>query len=302
MDDPYKILGLERNATQAQIRSAYRKLAKKHHPDLNPGDAEAEKLFKSISSAHDLLADPEQKGRFDRGEIDMNGTPRAPQQPPGGGGRTFYRDFSDDGSGFRSSGGFAPEDLDSLFGSAFGRRGGRGFPAQGASARYSMTVDFLEAANGAVKRLSLPDGKTLDVTIPAGFEDGQTLRLRGKGQPGFNGGPAGDVLIEVAVAPHPVFTRSGKDVVVVLPVTLKEAVLGAKVQVPTIKGPVSLAIPPHSNTGQRLRLKGRGIAGGHQYVELKVVLPAADEPELKAFLETWEPRHPSSPRAGMVDE
>lgn len=301
MEDPYKILGLERNATDAQIRSAYRKLAKKHHPDLNPGDPKAEKLFKSISAAHDLLADPEQKGRFDRGEIDMNGNQQAPRY---GGGQTFHRDFNNTGpeASFRSGAGFSPDDLDSLFGNAFSGRGGRGFAAQGQSVRYTLSVDFLDAANGAVKRLTLPDGKTLNVTIPPGFEDGHTLRLKGKGQPGFNGGPPGDALIEVTVLPHSIFTRSGNDVVVQMPLTLKEAVLGTKVEVPTLKGTVSLTIPPHSSNGQRLRLKGRGIAGGHQYVELKVVLPSADEPELTAFLESWTPRHPQNLRKDLVDE
>jgi DnaJ-class molecular chaperone len=179
--------------------------------------------------------------------------------------------------------------------------GARDFAVRGADARYHLDVDFLEAAKGGVKRLTLPDGKTLDVTIPAGLRDGQMLRLKGKGMPGMGANaPAGDAFIEVGVRPHPFFRRDGNDIVVELPVTLKEAVLGAKVEAPTLEGKVSLTIPAHSTSGARLRLKGRGIAGGHLFVELKVVLPKMDEPELDAFLKTWAPRHEFDPRKDMV--
>ncbi len=295
MEDPYTVLGVQRDANQEAIRAAYRKLAKKHHPDLNPGKPEAAERFKAISAAHELLSDPEKRARFDRGEIDASGAERAPP-------RDFYRDFSDAGGRgkYRADTGFDPEDLENIFGQAFGqRRGGRGFSARGADAQYSLTVSFLDAANGTVQRLTLPDGQTLDVTIPAGLRDGHVLRLKGKGHPGLGDGPAGDALVEITVAPHPLFRREGNDVILALPVSIKEAVLGTVLEVPTIKGAVRLTIPAGSGTGSRLRLRGRGIAGGHQFVELQVVLPPGDEPELAAFLEQWTPKHPFDPRRGL---
>jgi len=293
MEDPYKVLGVERNASDEAIRAAYRKLAKRHHPDLNPGKKEAEERFKEISGAYELLSDKEKRARFDRGEIDASGAER-PQA------RRFYRDFGDAGGRAKyHSQSFSDEDLESIFGAAFRDSFARGFAARGADAHYALMVDFLEAANGTVRRLSLPDGRTLDVAIPAGLKGGQVLRLKGQGLPGEGEVPPGDALIEVSVAPHPLFRREGDDVLIELPVTLKEAVLGAKVAVPTIKGPVTLAIPPHSSSGTRLRLKGRGILGGHQYVTLKLVLPHEPEPELADFLKRWQPHHPFDPRKGM---
>ena len=293
MEDPYKVLGVERTATEEAIRAAYRKLAKRYHPDLNPGKKEAEERFKAISGAYDLLSDKEKRARFDRGEIDASGAER-PQA------RRFYRDFGDEGGRekYRSQS-FSPEDLESIFGAAFRERFGHGFAARGADVHYSLVVDFLEAANGTVRRLALPDGRTLDVTIPAGLKDGQVLRLKGQGMPGGGEAAPGDALIEVSVAPHALFLREGDDVLMELPVTLKEAVLGAKVSVPTIKGPVTLTIPPNSSSGTRLRLKGRGILGAHQYVTLKLVLPHEPEPALAEFLKGWQPRHAFDPRKGM---
>ncbi len=296
MDDPYKTLGVERSASAEAIRAAYRKLAKRYHPDLNPGKKDAEERFKAIASAYDLLSDAEKRGRFDRGEIDASGAERPSE-------RRFYRDFGDEGhrAKYRSEQAFSPDDLESIFGQAFRDRFGQGgFTARGPDAHYTLAVDFLDAANGTVRRLGLPDGRTLDVTVPAGLKDGQVLRLKGQGLPGLGEGPPGDALIEVRVAPHPLFRREGDDVLIELPVTLKEAVLGAKVQVPTIRGPVSLAIPPHSTSGTRLRLKGRGIGGGHQYAVLKVALPPGAEPALAEFLKSWEPRHAYDPRKGMA--
>ena len=293
MEDPYKVLGVERTASQDAIRAAYRKLAKRLHPDLNPGKKDAEERFKAVAAANALLSDPEKRARFDRGEIDASGAER-PRE------RRFYRDFGDEAAhGKYRAQSFGPDDLESIFGAAFRDRFGHGFAARGQDVHYSLTVDFLEAANGAVRRLGLPDGRTLDVTIPAGLKDGQLLRLKGQGLPGGDEAPAGDALIEVSIAPHPLFRREGNDVVLELPVTLKEAVLGAKLEVPTVKGPVTLRIPPNSSSGTRLRLKGRGISGGHQYVVLKLVLPHDGEPELASFLERWQPRHPFDPRKGM---
>ncbi|HEV2673098.1 MAG TPA: DnaJ C-terminal domain-containing protein [Aliidongia sp.] len=294
MKDPYKLLGVERGADDKAIQKAYRKLAKLHHPDLNPDKPEAEATFKDISAAYTLLSDPEKRGRFDRGEIDAEGTEQ-------GAARNFYRDFGDrPGSGkYQSGPAFGDEDLESLLRNAFGRRPRGGFAMRGADMHYTLSVDFVDAAKGTVKRLTLPDGATLDVTIPAGLKDGQVLRLKGKGQASPSGGAAGDALIEISVMPHPFFRRDGNDVIIDLPVTVQEAVMGAKIRVPTIEGPVTLTIQPRSNSGTRMRLKGRGIAGGHQFVDLRVVIPTAAEPELEAFLATWQPQHPVDPRSAM---
>jgi DnaJ-class molecular chaperone len=308
MEDPYDVLGVKRDATPEQIRAAYRKLAKKHHPDLNPGKAEAAERFKAINAANDLLSDPDKRGRFDRGEIDAAGAEKAPEH-------AYYRDFGDAAGRAKyrgDAGGFDPEDLEDLF-AAFGQRGaggarggrggtrGPGFSARGPDAQYSLTVSFLDAANGTVRRLAMPDGKTLDVTIPAGLRDGHVLRLKGQGHPGFGDGPAGDALVEITVAPHPLFRREGNDVLLTLPVTLKEAVLGTALEVPTIKGKVRLTIPAGSGTGTRLRLRGRGIKDGHQFVVLDVVVPPGEEPALAEFLKNWTPVHDIDPRAGMED-
>jgi DnaJ-class molecular chaperone len=296
-DDPYATLGVPKTATDDEIRSAYRKLAKQYHPDLNPGKPAAEERFKAISTAYDLLSDPQKRARFDRGEIDASGQERPPERP-------FYRSYGDQAgrTKYRTEQSFDPEDLEDIF-SAFGGGAGlgrgRGFRARGADARYSLTVDFLDAARGATKRLTLPDGKTLDVNIPPGLKDGQVLRLKGQGMPGLGDGLTGDALIEVQVAPHPVFRREDDNVVVTLPVTMQEAILGAKIDVPTIDGPVFVTVPAGSQNGARLRLKGRGIAGGDQFVQLQVALPASDEPELAEFLKTWKPRRPQDPRKGM---
>ena len=174
---------------------------------------------------------------------------------------------------------------------------------RGQDAHYQLTIDFLDAANGTTRRVTLPDGRTLDVRIPAGVRDGQIIRLKGQGMPGIGDGAPGDALVEITVAPHPLFRREGDDIIVELPVTLQEAVLGTTLEVPTIKGAVRLTIPPNSGTGTRLRLRGRGIDGkGHQYVELHPVMPPGEEPELAEFLKTWKPRHPFNPREGMEDQ
>ena len=299
MADPYEVLGVQKTDSEAAIRSAYRKLAKRHHPDVNPGKPEAAERFKEISAAYDILSDKDKRARYDRGEIDASGNEVPPQRP-------FYRDFGDAAGRekYRADAGFDPEDLESIFAQAFGGRagtgGGRRFSMRGQDARYQLTLDFLDAVNGTTRRVTLPDGRTLDVRIPPGVHDGQVIRLKGQGMPGIGDGAPGDALVEVTVAPHPVFHREGDDIIVELPVTLQEAVLGTTLEVPTIKGPVRLTIPPNSGRGTRLRLRGRGIDGkGHQFVELVPVLPPADEPELAEFLKTWKPRHPTDPRAGM---
>jgi len=307
MRDPYEILGLQRGADDAAIKAAYRKLAKKHHPDLHPGDAKAADRFSELNNANDLLSDPERRARFDRGEIDSEGH----EMPPRGG---FYRDFQGGpgggpGGGGRYAGanqgdsaGFSEDDIASFFSRHFNAGGGGpNMRAPGADLHYALTLGFLEAANGTARRVQLPDGRALDVKIPAGIEDGHTIRLKGQGRPGIGGGSAGDALIDVAVAPHPFLHRKGDDVIIDLPVTLREAVLGASVSVPTIKGHVKLTIPPASGDGTRLRLRGRGIREGHQYVELKVAVPPGEEAALAEFLRGWTPDHPFDPRAGMED-
>ena len=293
MKDPYQILGVQKSDDAAAIRSAYRKLAKTHHPDLNPGKPDALERFKEISVAYELLSDADKRAKFDRGEIDAAGNETRREQP-------YYRDFSD-GHGRYQQGGIDPEDLDSIFAQAFGAGGGRRANARGRDAHYTLTISFLDAANGTTRRISMPEGRTLDVRIPAGVTDGHVLRLKGQGMPGLGTGAAGDALVEIAVAPHPLFHREGDDIVIELPVTVQEAVLGAALEVPTVKGKVRLTIPPGSGSGTRLRLRGRGIREGHQFVQLHVVQPPGEEPELAAFLRDWTPQHPFNPRAGLED-
>ena len=299
MPTPYETLGLKPSASADDIKKAYRALAKKLHPDLNP-DKRVEQQFKEVSAAYDLLSDPAKRARYDRGEIDASGAER-PDRP-------FYRRYAEgrEGAKYQDFGLDEDSAIDDLFANLFRqqRRPERPMHLRGADVTYVAEVDFIEAALGAKKRLMLTDGKTLDVTIPPGTEDGQTLRLKGQGLPGAGGGPAGDAYIEVKVATHPLFSRKGNDVYIELPITLPEAVLGAAITAPTIDGPVSLKVPRDSNTGSTLRLKGKGIVDrstgqrGDQYVRLKVVLPDRADPELTDFLEKWARRHPYTVRRG----
>ena len=298
MKDPYNVLGVTHGADEAAIKAAYRKLAKRHHPDLHPGDPKAAERFQELNAANDLLSDAEKRARFDRGEIDAEGHEAAPRGP-------FYRDFhpgteGHPGAGGGASAGFTEDDIAAFFARQFNARGQSG-RAQGADLRYHLTLGFVEAAAGTARRVQMPDGRALDVKIPEGIEDGHVIRLKGQGRPGLGGGPPGDALIEVMVAPHPFFSRAGDDVTIELPVTLTEAVLGGPVSVPTIKGSVKLTVPPGSGNGTRLRLRGRGIRAGHQFVILKVIVPPGEEPALAAFLREWTPEHPFNPRAGMEE-
>jgi DnaJ-class molecular chaperone len=293
--DPYEVLGVKRDASQEEIQKAYRKLAKKLHPDLNPGNKKAEEQFKEVTVAYDLLGDPEKRGRFDRGEIDASGAER-PQQ-------RYYRDFAEGAHPYTSDAGFADmEGMDDVLSGIFGGRGRGKIRLRGADVHYRLEVDFLDAVNGGSRRISLPNGSALDVTIPPGTRDGQILRLRGKGEPGINEGPPGDALIEIGVKPHRYFTRKGDDIHLELPVSLAEAVLGAKVSVPTPAGPVTMTLPKDSNTGTVLRLRGKGVPrkGGHgdEYVTLKVVLPQKHDPELAEFVARWSSKE-YDPRRGM---
>ena len=306
-EDLYAVLGVARTAKAEDIAKAYRKLAKTLHPDLNPGDKAAENKFKQITAAYDILGDADKRRRYDLGEIDASGQER-PQQ-------RYYREYAagEDGARYRSTAGY--EDLggfSDLFGDLFGRGGGarsgsQRFAMRGQDAQYRLEIDFLEAVNGAKKRITLPDGGTLDVTIPAGVEEGQVMRLKGKGMPGLGGADAGDALVEILVRPHPVFKREGDDILVEVPITFDEAVLGGKVEVPTITGNVSATVPAGANTGKTLRLKGRGIKRkngkqGDELVKLTVVMPDRIDEELKTFAEEWRDKHRYDPRRKLREQ
>ena len=291
--DPYTVLGVNREAGADHIKRAYRDLAKSLHPDLNPGNAKAAEKFSAVAAAYDLLSDPKKRARFDAGEIDAAGMER-PQ-------RAYYRDFAEGSGGARyGSGQIHPEDIFSdLFSDT--RRSRRRI--RGADLSYRLDVPFVEAALGARKRIPLPTGKSLDVTIPAGAENGQTLRLKGQGAAGSSGGPPGDLFIEIRVEPHQHFTRRGDDILLDLPISLSEAILGATITVPTIDGKVSVKIAKGSSSGKVLRIRGKGVAGakgrGHQLVTLQIMLPDPIDTELSETVEKWSATHPHNPRTGF---
>ncbi len=299
--NPYAALGVSRDASQEEIKKAYRKIAKESHPDLKPDDPKAEARFKAATVAYEILGDKDTRARFDRGEIDETGQEKGQQR--------FYRQHTGrEGSAF--SRGAGPEDVgdfSDLFREMFGQTrqwgGGRQAQAKGQDRKLNMTVGFLDAVLGGTRRLTLPGGGTLDVKIPQGLTDGQTIRLRGKGAPGVAGGPPGDALITVAVSKHPVFRREGEDIHVELPIRLDEAVLGAKVEVPTVTGKVALNIPPRASSGQVLRLRGRGVAKGDkkgdQLVSLKIVLPDEVDEDLTKVMEKWRETKTWNPRQDM---
>jgi DnaJ-class molecular chaperone len=295
--DPYDLLGVERGAPQKDIQKAYRRLAKKHHPDLNPGNKEAQRKFQEVSAAYDILGDKEKRARFDQGEIDSSGA----EQPQ----RRYYRDFADDRTASNTYSGtsdFADfGDADDILSGLFSRAGRRDFRMRGRDRHYHLEVDFLDTVNGATRRIILPDGGFLDVVIPPGTRDHQMLRLRGRGEPGTTGGETGDAMIEITVRPHPFFKRDGNDIRVDLPISLSEAVLGGKIAVPTPEGTVTVTIPKGSNTGKVLRLKGRGVpGGGHQrgdeYLTLQIMLPEKRDPDLEAFVSHWPAGKAHNPR------
>ena len=293
MKDPYTVLGVARTASPEDLKKSYRRLAKKLHPDLNPGNKATEQQFKEVTAAYALLADPEKRARFDRGEIDAAGNETMPR------GYAHAR-------GQRSRGapeGFSVEDiLSEILGRGFG---GGPFRQRGADTHHRLRISFLDAALGAKKRITLPDGRSLDLAIPAGIESGQTLRLKGQGEPGRGNFGEGDAYIEIEIEPHPHFERKGRDIHIEVPVTLPEAVLGATINVPTIHGPVALKVPRGANSGTMLRLKGKGLNAGRdgmagdQYVKLLVVLPDAPDTELVKFLEGWGARHPYDVRGKL---
>ena len=304
MKDPYRVLDVPRSADQALIKQAYRKLAKVLHPDRNPGSERAEQRFREATEAYDLLSDPAKRAKYDRGEIDADGRPRHP-----------FRGFEYAGDPQRAAEGIFGRMFGGAFGRGFGgassqdprgrgadvrfeevrRRAARSAAASAREARrggtdhhYRLEVDFLVAAHGGKQRLELGHERAVEVTVPGGAAHGDVLRLKGQGETGVLGGVPGDVLVEIAIRPHPVFTRKGHDVHVELPISVPEAVLGASIAVPTIDGPVRMTVPAGSNSGRTLRLKGRGIGAprgqrGDQYVRLLVVLPESPDAELEQW-------------------
>jgi DnaJ-class molecular chaperone len=325
MRDPYEVLGVQRSASAAEVKSAFRKLAKKHHPDANKNDAKAAARFAEINSANEILGDEAKRKQFDRGEIDAEGKPRfqgfegtgSPFGARGAQGRAgpggFEYSFTSGAPGAGAAGANSFEDiLSSMFGgragAAGGARAGRGgFEFDSGvgvdlDVAATMSVSLEEATNGANKRVRLPNGKELNVKIPAGVVSGQQIRLKGQGDTA-PGHPPGDVLLTVNIAPHSFFKADGNDLRVELPVTLYEAVLGGKVRVPTLKGAVDLTIPKNTSSGRTFRLKGRGLpakgTSGDLYVTVRIVLPDGNDADLEALMEKWRTSHTYNPRSGL---
>lgn len=298
--DPYLELGVSRSAGADDIRKAFRKLAKQYHPDANPGDKAAEEKFKRVSGAFDILGDEEKRKKFDRGEIDAEGREQSPFGGRGGFGGNA-------GGGWSPRGGAGPDgvDLNDIFGDVFGQRGQGGprgfggFSTKGQDLRTRLDIDLEDAIRGAKKRIAFSDGRTLDLTIPKGAQDGQVLRLKGQGAPGRGG--AGDALIELSIRNHPIYRREGDTLVMDVPITVPDAVLGGKVEAPTPDGNVALTVPKGSNSGQQLRLKGRGFIDakgkrGDLVARLVVTLPEIAGPELEQFAQEWKAKRPYTPK------
>ena len=312
--DPYQELGVTRGSSAEDIRKAFRKLAKQLHPDQNPGDKAAEERFKRVSAAFDILGDVDKRKKFDAGQIDADGreTMRGfrPGGGPGGGGDPFgpggpfhRQGGGPGGGGFESH--FEGGEFGDILSEILGGRGrgagfGGGAPQKGGDVRAEIAITIEEAIQGGKKRIAFSDGRTLDVTIPKGAAEGQVLRLKGQGAPGRGG--AGDALIELHISSHPVFRREGANLIMDVPVSVPDAVLGGKVEAPTPDGPVTLTVPKGANSGQTLRLKGRGLGDpgtgkrGDLLARLMVTLPDAVDPELEAFAEAWREKRPYSPR------
>ena len=331
MRDPYEVLGVARGASAAEVKSAFRRLAKKLHPDANKHDPKAATRFAELNAAYEIVGDADKRKAFDRGEIDAEGKPRFQGfegfgAGPGGSGRGFAGEGSSEtfsfgpegfqrggrGGGFRGAGGFEDllKDVFSGTGRGRGGRAGGGFHFEqsdfapgGNDIAASLTITLAEAAKGAKKRVQLPTGKEVEVKIPVGLADGQQIRLKGQGLAGPRG-RAGDALITVTLAPHPLFTREGADLRLELPVTLYEAVLGSKVRVPTLGGAVELAVPPGTSAGRTFRLKGKGFPGkdaaGDLLATVRIVLPERPDPELEELMRKWRESKSYDPRKDLA--
>ena len=304
MANPYETLGVAPDANQDDIRKAYRKAAKDTHPDLNPGKPEAEKRFKVINAAHDIIGDADKRKRYDAGEIDETGAERQPE-------RHFYREYAeaDPNMRYRRRGesaagqgnGAGDSDYD-IFADLFRGRGEGGqFRMPPQDVRYTLEIDFLDAVSGTHRRVAMPDGKTLDITIPAGINKGQVLRLKGQGLPGSDGKP-GDAYVEISVRPHAGFKCEGHDILSTLPVSLGEALNGASVRIETVDGAVDVKVPKGAKEGMKLRLRGKGVLRGKtgergdQLVEIHIVPPEGADEALAQFMAEWEKTHPQNPR------
>lgn len=298
MSNPYETLGVNKNASQDEIKKAYRRLARKLHPDLNPGDKAGEERFKDVNTAYQLLGDEKQRARYDAGEIDETGTER-PQQ-------RYYRDYAGSGADhYSNDAGFADfadfGDGDDPFADMLRQAARQRANRRGQDLHYRLPISLAESISGGTRRLTLPTGGTLDVNIPAGVVDGQVMRLKAKGAPGAGQGGPGDALIEVEVAPDPRFTRDGDDLTIELPVSLREAVLGGRIRVPTPTGEVEMAVPAGASSGTRLRLKGMGMprrsgGRGDAFVKLLIALPKPPDAELTAFVSDWDAGKAHDPR------
>ena len=310
MRDPYEVLGLAKSASAAEVKSAFRKLAKKFHPDQSK-ESRAKERFSEIGSAYEILGDEKKRAAYDRGEIDAEGKPRAPQfegfgfgrRPGAGAGGEFHGFNFDVGGDPAARAGFEADILSELFG---GRMGGRGrAPSRGEDVAVSVNVPLAMAAGGGSVRVALPTGKTLDVAIPAGGEDGKQIRLRGQGRPGGRNAPAGDAIVTIHYAPHPLFRVEGRDLKLDLPITLYEAVLGAKVRTPTLSGEVEIAIPAGTSSGRVLRLRGKGLPAsgdapaGDLLATLRIAMPAQEDADLAALMRRWRDEKPYDPRANL---
>lgn len=299
-DDLYDILGVSKRASDDEIRRAFRNLAKANHPDLHPGNNAAMERFKKITAANDILGDAEKRRAYDAGEIDAKGEPRRPAWARQGAARPGAANQRTRTPG----GGFDDFSFSSIFTDAFGGAGSgaRGFggSARGQDLRYSLEVDFLEAITGAKKRVTLPDGGVLDLAVPEGVTDGQVLRLKGKGAAGVGGIEDGDALVEIKIKPHPDYKRQGDDILVDVPITIDEAVLGGRIEVPTPTGRVHVTIPKGTSSGKIFRLKGKGVrtkAGGHgdELVTVRIVMPNEIDDSLSYFFSEWRQKHPYDP-------
>jgi DnaJ-class molecular chaperone len=330
MRDPYEVLGVSKGASQEDIKKAYRKLAKKLHPDANKKDPKAATKFSELNGAYEVVGDADKRKQFDRGEIDAEGKPRFQGFEGFGGGRPGAGSFRGDREGNFESFTWGPDGVrrsgsrgggpggagfEDILSQMFGMRGGRGGPGatfeaedigsalRGQDVTATATITLNEAAHGGTRRIELPIGKEVEFKIPPGIQDGKQVRLRGQGMPSPGGGPAGDVLITVSIEPHPLFKVDGQNLRLDLPITLYEAVLGAKVRVPTLDGAVQLSIPPNTSSGRVFRLKGKGLPGkpvaGDLYVTTRIELPDGKDAELEELMKKWREQKPHDPRSDM---